>query len=310
LRKLLLAVTITIILAVLTLVSIQYIHYAKNPSPDKTFLKPHLEIIGLTINSFNDKETKAQARLMFTNPLPVSFTAEQFHYNLRVSGKDILDNSYPPPIYVGAYDTVAIELPLTVETAKLSHVRKTAEIEKHDSLEYEFKASFHTNLPFKKDFYFDIRKTGPMLKIPEFRDVETELDSINLSGATLVFHTVVANRNAFNIEVSDLRYKAELGKHIKMDGLIPRVIIIPAGSQAPLDFPLRISYEKAGKALWEIITKGQSLEYSFELNLKLQTKNKSLNNCMVSLTHAGYVRSLIRLGKRIKKEKEKKDQKG
>jgi LEA14-like dessication related protein len=310
LKKFLAFILILFAFALLVLVSVQYIHYAKNPSPDKTFLKPRLEIIGLAITRLNDKETEAQARLQFTNPLPVSFTAEHFHYNLRISGKNILDNSYQPTVFVGAYDTVTIVLPLTVATDKLSRVRKKAEMENHDSLEYEFQASFHTNLPFKKEFAFDIKKTGPMFKVPEFLEVKTVLDSINLSGATLVFHTVIINKNAFSLQASDLRYKAELGRHVKMDGLIPGEINIPAKSETQLDFPLKISYEKAGKALWEIMTKGQSLEYSIELNLMLRTHNKSLNNCTVNITNQGYVRSLIGLGKAIKKKKKAKAQKG
>jgi LEA14-like dessication related protein len=278
----------------------QYIQYRNDKSEYKSFLKPRFEIIEIQVKSISAEKVEVQARVMLRNPLPIGFVANNLQYRLLMENEEVIHNSYEKEVSVRARDTSMIELPLTVASQKLIQVRKTAQQEKQDSVDYEFQSSFQTDLPFFKSFHYDTKVRRPMFQVPHVVLDKTEIDSLNRSGAKLILHTTISNDNDFPLDAEDIAFEVEIGGSKWIKGEKSGRTLIPAHGKAVVNMPLKISFREVGKSLTLLIRKGKNIDYKLVQTFRVNTEKALLKNCKVLLKSQGTIGSLLEAGKKIK----------
>jgi LEA14-like dessication related protein len=292
---------------VLVFLLLQWNQYRNGPNPDRSFLKPHLEIDRIEITKLDELRTDGSMRIKIKNPLPIAFTVSDLKCSLYLEGEDLLDKAYPEPISVNAHDSTFFEFPVSLQNQKLVGIRRQVKQEQKDSIEFELRTSFSTNRPFTKHISVNIKKKKPIFKIPEAELERTEIDSLSIRGATLIMHIHLKNLNAYPIDLEKMKYQVEIGKNMHLDGKKEGILDIPAQGQTNLELPFHMQFGNAGKAFLEVLIHGKNLDYHLEQQFIINSKNKILNNCKVHIIKDGKVGALIQLRKKQKQKRERSD---
>jgi LEA14-like dessication related protein len=119
-----------------------------------------------------------------------------------------------------------------------------------------------------------------------------------------VMHIHLRNPNSFPIDIENMKYRAEIGNNIRMEGEKKGLLDVPALAEANIDLPLRVQFGKAGKTILEVLIHGDNLDYHLEQDFIISSKSKALNNCRVHINKDGKVRSLLRLRDKQKQKRE------
>ncbi len=157
-KKILLIVFILFIAIVATFLIWRYIGYSRDKDANKTFLLPRLEFSLTEINSMTKEKAEMTSRILIKNQLPLSFTADSLEYHFFIADKEVMRDTYKKSITLKGNDTSLIALPVTVYNKDLISILNSSKEKNIDSVEYRVKASFYTNLIFRKKITIDIKR--------------------------------------------------------------------------------------------------------------------------------------------------------
>jgi len=299
--KKILLITLLLFLALVAAFFIwRWINYSNDPDPYKTFLLPKVEMSVVEINSISAEKSEVTSNLLVKNQFPFRFTADSFEYRLYINDALISKTRYKKSITLEPNDSSWITLPLAVYIHDLDSLIDANEQRKIDSVEYRLYTSFYTHIPFRKNFDITVKRFLPLIHIPKVEVVHLEVDSLNLSRASLVVQTVIENGNVFPIKVKEIKYEFRIQENEWVEGVIPGLTVIREKGTTLLELPVRISFKEVSKTLFDLLKKGRNVGYDLKLNFRLKSDLNSMDNATVIVKNSGSVKSLLKARKEIK----------
>lgn len=272
----------------------RYWNYVHDKDPNKTFLLPRLELSELEITSLTSQKTEMLVKADIKNQLPLSFTIDSLQYKIYFNDTEILKDHYKKSISLKRNASSLITLPLTIFNDSISSVMKANERENVDSVEFHFHVSFFTDIFFKKKFNVDIKRLIPRIYIPEINAEHFEIDSLNFSRAVVQLLVSINNKNVFPFKADSIAYEVSIEDNQWIKGSIPGNMDIDAKSITDLTIPITISFKEVSKTLWDLLTKGNEVNYKLHLTFRIDSDNNMITNSKVILESEGTVKSLMK----------------
>lgn len=292
-KKILLTILFLIIASIIIFFIRQYLNYARDTSPHKTFLLPRVELSIVEITSLTADKTEMTVKVLLKNQLPISFTADSLQYGIFINGVEVIKSHHKKTITLESNDTSWISLPLTVQNHHLQSILEASERKDIDSVEYRLRATFFTTIVFKKKFDVDIKRVLPLIYIPELTAKNIEVDSLNFSRAAILFNVSIKNQNVFSIKAKNIAYKFAIEDNEWIEGVIPGVTDIKEQSVTELQIPLSVSFKEVSKTFFDLLMKGDDVKYELDLSFRIDSDNHSVMNSKVMLKSSGSVKSLM-----------------
>jgi len=301
-KRIVLALLALILLPIAVFFALQLYHYSKNESPYRTLLIPRLEIAVSEITYLSSDKIYMHEKLLIHNPLPFNLTADSLQYKLFIGEVEVIKSAYTKSLIIRKWKSTWIDLPITINNAKLLATLNKADNQGKDSVVYRIQTTFHTHIPFKKEFNIDAEKLLPLFYMPTARLMEVSHDSLSLKGVTLFLKVMIGNRNKFPFQLKDLKYKFSLADNPWVTGAELGIIDIKQQDSTELILPARISFSNIFKSIGPLIRKGGKVEYKFGMDLKLVSENNAIKNSKVTVNDTGTLKELIKLTKDEKKK--------
>jgi LEA14-like dessication related protein len=276
----------------------RYVKYVRDPDPNKTFLLPRLKLSQVEITSFTAEKTEVTAKILITNELPVSFTADSVQFLIFIENTQVMKSRYKKAFSLKGADSSLISLPITVINHDLIAVLKSNERKNVDSVEYRVQASFYTHMPLVKKFHIDIKTLQPLYHVFEVKAKHINIDSLNFSRVALRLIVTVKNRNGYSLRAKNIAYEFSIDKLEKMQGVIPGAKEIGANRVTELQIPLRLPVKNVVKTLLRLLKDGKSADYKLHLNAIVDSDNGMVKDCKVTLESSGSVGSLREVAKK------------
>jgi len=301
-KRIILILLALLLLPIAVFFALQFYHYSKNKSPYRTLLIPRLEIGVSEITYLSSDKISMHEKLLIHNPLPFNLTADSLQYKLFIGDVEVIKSTYTKSISIRKWNSTWIDLPITINNAKLLATLNKADNQGKDSVVYRIQTTFHTHIPFKKEFDIDAEKLLPLFYMPTARLMEVSHDSLSLKGVTLFLKVMIGNRNKFPFQLKDLKYKFSLADNPWITGAELGVIDIKQQDSTELLLPARISFSNIFKSIGPLISKGGKVEYKFGMDLKLVSESNAIKNSKVMVNDTGTLKELIKLAKDEKKK--------
>jgi len=301
-KRIILILLALLLLPIAVFFTLQFYHYSKNKSPYRTLLIPRLEIGVSEITYLSSDKISMHEKLLIHNPLPFNLTADSLQYKLFIGDVEVIKSTYTKSISIRKWNSTWIDLPITINNAKLLATLNKADNQGKDSVVYRIQTTFHTHIPFKKEFDIDAEKLLPLFYMPTARLMEVSHDSLSLKGVTLFLKVMIGNRNKFPFQLKDLKYKFSLADNPWITGAELGVIDIKQQDSTELLLPARISFSNIFKSIGPLISKGGKVEYKFGMDLKLVSESNAIKNSKVMVNDTGTLKELIKLAKDEKKK--------
>jgi LEA14-like dessication related protein len=276
----------------------RYVKYVRDPDPNKTFLLPRLKLSQVEITSFTAEKTEVTAKILITNELPVSFTADSVQFLIFIENTQVMKSRYKKAFSLKGADSSLISLPITVINHDLIAVLKSNERKNVDSVEYRVQASFYTHMPLVKKFHIDIKTLQPLYHVFEVKAKHINIDSLNFSRVALRLIVTVKNRNGYSLRAKNVAYEFSIDKLEGMQGVVPGTKEIGANRVTELQIPLRLPVKNVVKTLLRLLKDGKSADYKLHLNAIVDSDNGIVKDCKVTLESSGSVGSLREAAKK------------
>ncbi len=284
----------------------RYIDYEKDRDPNKAFLIPHAIVSEVNVTNFSNEKVDLIAKLIINNPLPMNFTVDSLGYSVYMAGEKIAKSHYLKSFIVNRSSSKSITLPLVIFLHKLRTTAKSSERQELDSVEYELNANFYTNFTFGKKLNLNVKRVLPLIHPLELKIERAETDSLDLRHAKLLLHTVITNKNAFDITAKNINYRIAFGGNQWIDGTKEGPLNIAANNKITVILPLQISFKEVLKTVSLLIKDGKNIPYKLEGQLIVNIEKRNIKNCQVFIQNSGTLKEFINM---IKKKKNKYDTK-
>ena len=291
-KKILLALVLLILVLIAGFFTWRYIGYVRDTNPDKTFLLPRVEISVMEITSLTAEKVEMNLKMLIENHLPVTFKADSLEYNLFIDETEILRNRYQKTITLESNDSSWVSLPMTILTEQLKAIIEHNEKKNIDSVEYRLQLSFFTDIIFRKHFELDLTRLLPLIYIPEVTTEHLKVDSLNFRRAVILLDVAVKNQNLFPLQANNIAYRFSIEDHEWIEGFIPGLTDIKAGSTTALQIPIRLTFKEVKRTLIDLLKEGGMVTYELHLTFKVETKQVMAENSTVILKSSGTLKSL------------------
>ncbi|MDJ1493516.1 LEA type 2 family protein [Cytophagaceae bacterium DM2B3-1] len=278
--------------------------------PEATFIKPRIEMVGMQILHIDKDYTKGNMKILIDNPAPVGFEADSLAYQLYIAGVKVVQSSYPKHVDINSNDSSLIILPVTIKNEELIQTLKQLEQKGLDSTEYTAKANIYTDLPFlkKKPVELEVSKKLPLLRLPELKLVDADLDKLGFKQTKYSVRTEITNKNVFSFVLHNARFQVNLNGEKFTEGTMPEVVNIPAKGKATIEVPMSIKPNQLMETGIDLLKKDKKNTYLFvfEANLVDKEDNKMFDNSKLKMESSGDLRELIKNTREVIKENKKK----
>ncbi|CAN5433300.1 hypothetical protein BH11BAC1_BH11BAC1_02920 [soil metagenome] len=308
-KKTIIGILILLLVSFAALFIWRYLKYVNDPSADKTFLLPRVEMSVIEITSLTLEKANLNADILIRNQLPFGFTADSFSYEFYINNVQLIKSRYEKSIHINGDDSTWVKLPITVYPHDIDSVIKANESRNIDSVEYRMVAHFYTDIIFLKKFDVDVKRFLPLFHLPVIKLNEIDIDSLDFKRAFIMVHASLTNKNIFDIKLKDYAFEIQIEDNEVLKGIIEGLTVLKAKNTTQLDIPLTLSLKEVGKTLFELLKKGSNVNYKLHLTLKLQSDQNMMKNSNVVIESTGTVKSILKIVKEKKDEKEKKEKK-
>ncbi len=276
---------------------------ASKDEPYGTFIKPRIEMSSFQITNMTREKTTGHLKVLVDNPAPLGFRADSLSYQVFIADKQVMESTYPKPVEINAKDSTLVSLPFTMDNVKLTKTLKALDNKQTDSTDYTIRTQVYTDLPFLKDkpLSFEITKRLPVYFIPEVKLLKADIKKLGLNQTKIVLKTEITNENGFPYRFHETTYRVTLDGDKFAEGKIDTAVNIPARGKAVLELPMEVNLKEAGEVTWDMITKPETVDYSFVFRTKIIDKkgNNTFENSKMVLTSNGKLKELLQEAKEV-----------
>ncbi|MDQ1090215.1 LEA type 2 family protein [Siphonobacter sp. SORGH_AS_1065] len=261
----------------------------KNANP-VSGLKPRVEMSLAEISSITDSTMEMSMKMLIDNPLPLGMDIENFVYQVKVDGVQIIESDYMKPLKIEPRDSVTIDIPTELKIDTFSKVAKRGEAAGQDSALYQFEVFLKLAKPVlgHDTLRIEMEKRLPLYHLPEIEVVGIDLEKFKLKKSELNVDLRFINKNDFAIQFKNMRYSIDLGKEkTTINGQSPGVTRVPAKSDKVYQIPVQVELGKMISAGTQMLFQGKKFPFTVHLRSQIISDNDMLKNSKLNMRIRG-----------------------
>lgn len=262
-------------------------------------LTPKVTVANVSITHLDAEKIKAICTVKLENPLPVEFTTQGLDYEVRIDSQTVIKDTYNKPITVQSSGNSSVQIPLEIQAKPLARLLKYFDDKHIDSADYAFKATVRVKVPIagQKSFTFNMDKRLPAIRLPKIKPGNIDLDKFGLKNTSMSMVLHVYNPNLFPIKLKDGKYDVTVAQDVRMDGVMEKIVNIPAKGSQDVTVTLNMKTGKAGKLGWKLLFDKKDTPFKVDFSCKLNTDNEIVKNSNMNFSVKGTLDQLKEVAK-------------
>ncbi len=223
---------------------------------------PEAEIRSIEITGLSFDRVDLEAAVAVYNPLPAGLKIEGYTYTLEASGIPVLFGRTDEFLQLAARSETELTVPVSVPVDDLMELFR--EDTGATAIPYSFSMKIALSSPIaSRPLHVNIDRSGE-LPVPRRPDISIqELVITEFGNLDIAFDIVlrVANPNAFDISLEELRYRFVVDEVPWTEGALQRTYMIPSAGEQTLRVPMEFNYLQVGRATVNILVADKTLDY-------------------------------------------------
>jgi len=253
----------------------------------KTIQKPRLSVQDVRVTGFNFQQIELTYDIKVDNPNGVSLKMLAYDYSLDIDQHTLVKGDQRQETSIGAADASVIQVPMTLS---YSDVYETVNsLRDADEASYNFLSSLTFDIPVLGQTSVPVRKQGtvPLLKMPEIRLEDFNVESLSFSGADVNLKLRLNNPNGFDINVNGLDYDLMIDGDQWAEGEALQNTQIKKDGITELNIPLSLKFSDMGRSAYRILSGSQSFDYRVKGVFDLNIQQELLGNTKFDFDRSG-----------------------
>jgi LEA14-like dessication related protein len=262
-------------------------------------LTPKVTVANVSITHMDADKIKAICTVNLENPLPVALNLQGLDYEVRIDSQMVIKDTYSKPISVKSSGHSSVQIPMEIKAKPLARLLKYFDDKHIDSAIYALKATVQVKVPIagQKSFTFNMDKKLPALRLPKVKAGNIDVEKLGLKRTSMDMVLHVYNPNLFPLKIKDGKYDVTIAQDVRMDGVMEKIINIPAKGSQDVTVTLNMKTGKAGKLAWKMLFDKKDTPYKVDFSCKLMSDSEVLKSSNMAFTMKGTLDQLKDLAK-------------
>ncbi|SKC09348.1 NDR1/HIN1-like protein [Dyadobacter psychrophilus] len=272
---------------------------AKEKAADKVM--PTIGVASAKITDIDAERIKLVSQVTLYNPLPVDIKTSRLNYIIYIDSVKVIEDAYEKPISIQSSDSSTITLPMQVLAKPLAQILTYFEDKKIDSADYSMKASFEVDVPIAGDrkFNMDISRRLPALRFPKVKVRHVDLNALKLKSKGMDVEVEIFNPNLFPLKLSDAKFHFSVENALEMDGVLEKVIRIPAKGTQNVSMHALMTDGNMLKTGWKMLTDKKDTQFAGKFTGNIDSENKMLSGSKMNATITGTLDEIVNTVKKV-----------
>lgn len=252
-------------------------------------LTPKVTVANVNITHLDAEKIKAICTVGLQNPLPVELTAQKLDYEVLIDSQRVIKDSYNKPITIQSSGQSSVQIPMEIASKPLARLLKYFDDKHIDSAHYVFKATVWVKVPIagQKSFTFNLAKKLPAIRLPKIKPGKINIAKLGFKNTSMSMMLHVTNPGLIPIKLKDGKYDVTIAQDIRMDGLMGKIINIPAKGAQDVPVTLNMKTGKAGKIAWKMLFDKKDTPFKIDFSCKIMSDNEILKSSKMAFTVKG-----------------------
>jgi LEA14-like dessication related protein len=251
-------------------------------------LRPDIRVKGVRLAglSFDEADVLVDVDIANTNPLlPIALTG--LDYALSINDISFLEGQQPKQLQIEPSGTTAFEIPLTLNYENL--YKTFTSLKEQDIVAYQLECGLSFDLPGLGLTRIPFGTSGeiPTPRVPSIAVDGLYTKKINPFGADMELRLRMDNPNAFALFLNTFDYEFVVNGQPWAKGLNTDQVQIDSKGQAALAIPISLDFTRIGATVYQMLSGGDRVEYTFQGNLDLGTSLPLLQHTNLPMNASG-----------------------
>lgn len=251
--------------------------------------KPKLSVENVQVTDFSFSEIEVTYDVNIDNPNPVALQMLSYDYNLDINGSSFVKGDQQEGLDIEASGSSMVRIPVTINFQDL--YRSVKGLVDKDESSYQFMSHLAFDLPIIGRTEIPVSKKGnvPMIKLPKLKVKNLAVQNVSLSGADVNLKLQLDNPNGFGMNVDAMQYNLEVNGSNWASGNALNGTSIQENGTTELNIPISLNIGQMGMSAYRILSGSESLDYSFDSNLKFNALHSLLGSSDFDFSKSGKI---------------------
>lgn len=249
--------------------------------------KPKVSVDNVRFTGISFDDIGLAFDVKIDNPNQLSAKLAGFDYDLHINDASFLKGQQDSELNIEAMGQSTLEVPLTLNFKDLYKTYRS--LQNQDSSEYKIDLGLDFDLPVLGKTRIPVSKKGfvPLIKLPTVKVASLKVQKMGLSGADLDLKLQIDNPNAFNLLASNLNYNFSVNGQSWVKGTSPENIRVDEKGESIMSIPISLDFFSLGQTALQLLSGDQSINYSFQGNVDLNTSMPMLKQFKLPIDKSG-----------------------
>ncbi len=254
---------------------------------------PQVDFAGARITGLSFDAADLMFDLRIRNPNSVGLTMAGFDYDFLINENSFLKGNQSKGLTIAAGGESIVRLPLSLRYVDLYQTFQS--LRDQDLSTYQINFGFAFDVPVLGRVNIPVSKSGdfPLLKLPKVSLDTLSLDNLGITGADLTLRVRLDNPNAFSVLLQKFQYEFDVDGRNWISGYTEAPTQIMENGQGFVEIPISLNLIEMGRSIYQLLSGGRDLNYSFGGNVDLATSLPLLGAVSLPFDRSGSVK-LIR----------------
>jgi len=224
-------------------------------------IKPTAKLADTRLANINFEQADLVFDIAVKNRNPFSIPISGLNYNLKIGGNSLIKGVTGQGVKIKKSTTSNIALPITL---KFDDLRKIpGELWKQDQFTYQLDTSINIKLPVIGNYAMPFSKKGelPIPKMPRIQLKDLQVKDLSLTAADIVAEIEVDNPNAFDLGLSNFKYRLDINRQTWGEGVSNKSTSIPKKGKGTISIPLKLDLLSMGRTAFQLLSSDKKIDY-------------------------------------------------
>lgn len=252
-------------------------------------LTPKVTVVNVSITHLDAEKIKGICTINVENPLPVALNIKGLDYEVLIDSQRVIKDTYSKPISVQSSGHSSVQIPMEIQAKPLARLLKYFDDKHIDSANYILKTTVRVDVPIagQKSFAFNMDKKLPAIRLLKIKPGKIDVDKLGFKNTSISMVVHVSNPSLLPIKLKDGKYDVTIAKDVRMDGVMEKIVNIPAKGSQDVTVTLNMKTGKAGKLAWKMLFDKKDTPFKIDFSCKLMSDNAVLKNSKMAFTVKG-----------------------
>ena len=249
--------------------------------------KPIVSLANVRVTDISFEDLQLAFDIDIENPNAISASLAGFDYDLLLAGSSFVKGQQANQMTIASLGKSTVQVPVTLNFNDLYSMFQS--LKNQDSTNYKINTGLTFNLPLLGETRIPLSHEGqlPLLKLPRIKVDGLQLKNLTLTGANLDLKLNVDNPNVFSLILDKLQYDFKVNQKSWINGVKDQALTISQKKSSVITIPMSLNFLQMGTTVYNIIAGNESIDYSLNGKLDLNTSLPLLKQASIPIDLVG-----------------------